>query len=114
MLAKSYRQILVEARALIEDEKNWTRDRGACDAMGFTCDPRDAEACAWCAVGALFKITGSTHGRSINGPLSYLVHAASEAGYTSVNYANDQGTHGLVLGIFDAAIKLAAKEREII
>lgn len=108
-MAKSYRKSLIEARALIEDESRWVHHRGAVDAMGYSVMPLDDEACCWCAVGALHKVTGTMHGRAINGPLAYLALASRNAGYISATDANDKGGHGIMLDIFDEAIKLAGR-----
>ena len=104
--AKRYHQTLIEARTLIEDEKNWTHHGNARDAIGNICGPLDNEACCWCAVGALYKVTGSMNRRSITLPLDYLDLAARYAGYLSAQNMNDKGNHALVIHTFEEAIKL--------
>ncbi len=109
-MARSYRDILIEARDLIVDPARWTHHRGAADAMGNSCMPLDQEACRWCATGALHHVTGSMHGRAINGPLGYLNWAARRAGYASTEELNDRDDHGLVLSMYDRAISQAARD----
>ena len=46
-------QILIEARALIEDPAHHTKGTFARDKDGESCDLGSAKAVAWCGIGAI-------------------------------------------------------------
>lgn len=88
--------LLQEARALIEDPKNWTQGtyrsfRGR-----------------YCAVGALRAVA-----RRLSGPVpawsahELLINIARSRGFASVEAMNDRSSHAAVLALFDETIALA-------
>ena len=50
------KEILTDARRLIE--KGWTQFHFACDVNGMDVDPTNPNACGWCAMGAIWAVTG--------------------------------------------------------
>lgn len=49
------RKRLLECAALIR--RGWCRDSQAKDAQGNACEPWEERAAAWCALGAIYKVT---------------------------------------------------------
>ena len=84
--------LLRTARALIEDEENWT--------IGTyrTTDGRH------CAVGALRAAARGVYERNVRQAAHcHLLAVAQEHGFRSVEQLNDKSTHAEVLRIFDTA-----------
>lgn len=48
-------EILISARAIVAEPSKWTQVHLARDANGELADPRDAEACSFCAYGAVLR-----------------------------------------------------------
>lgn len=89
---------LIEARALIEDEKNWCTGR-LVDEQG--------RMCAW---GALNQAIMGNPGGMVYGRSSGLLWAAAlEKGHTPAGLNNTEG-HAATLAMFDRAIQLGMEE----
>lgn len=91
------REILVKARALIEDPERWTQGAWARDAWGNkTLDSRD-NAVAFCVAGAMCRVSGDMVPRD--------AWAAFElAAGDGISRFNDAQTHADVLAVLDKAI----------
>lgn len=98
---KTTKEILVEARALISNEENWTQGTFAREnkASTFGLDEQDPRASCFCSHGALSRSAGLYV--LCNEP-SYL--ALRNAMDGSIHIFNDNHTHAEVLAAFDAAI----------
>ena len=94
-------EVLKQARALISDEANWTRNSYARTASGEPIGPSDTAACKFCSIGALVKYSDweTAHGDMLD-LLAYVMQA-------EVAEFNDTHTHAEVLAAFDAAISKA-------
>ena len=107
------RDTLIAARALIEDEKCWTKGVIARDEDGNAWTVGCTPVC-WCATGAILCCeTEMPPDRE--GALNYLRAALPPWPARSVPLFNDdfRTTHADVLAAFDRAIELAEKEAEV-
>lgn len=55
---KSTKELLIDARALIDDIDRWCQGHNARDNAGTACGSRNVRASCWCADGALIKVSG--------------------------------------------------------
>jgi hypothetical protein len=103
-------EVLRAARAKIADRKNWTRGYFARDTKGREVACSDAEACRFCALGALRAVGGS----GLIDPLAHeeLQRASKALGFGSlVAIANDTpmtkggAGHRGILAAYDRAIE---------
>lgn len=104
-------QILKDARALISDEKNWTRDAYAFDERGEEQGCPNQHSVCFCSVGALARAARVTPGEIERSEVVKAILAVGnfeEVGYL-VEF-NDSRTHAEVLTLFDRAIARAESE----
>ena len=93
-------ETLLKAKGLISTPRSWCQHNFAVRANGQDTSAYDAEAVAWCALGAISKVRSN-----MDTPVdTYLAMAASPM---SVSVFNDSHTHEEVLAMFDRAIELA-------
>ena len=110
------RDTLIAARALIEDEKCWTKHVMARDKDGEPCELESCELedppVCWCASGAIAHSSRVSLGGV--GAMGYLRAALPSWAARNVIDWNDHPdtTHADVLAAFDRAIDLA-KEAEL-
>jgi hypothetical protein len=89
-------QLLLDAKSLIEDPKNWTRGT----YRSFTG--------RHCAIGALRAVAGRLKSPSPAWSAhELLIKIARSRGFASVEAMNDKSSHAAVLAAFDEAIGLA-------
>ncbi len=81
---------LVKARALIEDDRRWTKGVEARMASGSECSPTSPDAVCFCACGAL---------KAVDAP-----NAAYKALAVAIASENDKEGHRAILRAFDRAI----------
>lgn len=98
-------EVLQKARQVISNPANWTQRTSAVNALGEMVGVKSTEACAWCAVGAVYKAMDAYSGTVWN-PLE----GALPAGYNIVSEYNDTHSHEEVLALFDRAIEIAKGE----
>ena len=55
----SIKQLLSQARDLISEPGHWTKRVLARNAKGEAISPTSPDACSWCIIGALVKVSGS-------------------------------------------------------
>lgn len=96
-------EILIKARALIADPKNWTNGHYARDKDGNPVDHRSEEATCFCSKGAFNRVLPSDY-RHWN--VAYNILTQFMDG--NVIYYNDSHTHDEVMSAWDHAIKEAA------
>lgn len=97
---------LISARDLIQKEDNWCQWCPAKDKSGgLLVDPNNKRAVAFCAVGAIVRVTGDQ-----SSPAAWDAFQAMKLGecYNLAAF-NNSHTHAEVIGLFDEAI---AAERE--
>ena len=105
-MSKETADILRKARAVIEKPENWTKGTFARSAKGNPVSAVGRAACAWCAVGAVRRVTGydqilfSRVGRALS-------YASDGPSIVTIN-DSPKATHADVLALFDRAI--AAEE----
>jgi hypothetical protein len=99
------KKILIEARKVIEDPKNWTQFVGARDINGRAKSANSELACKWCALGAIEKVCldYTSWKKTVN-------HLRKIVGPFSVAKFNDSHKHEEVLELFDKAIKRSGNE----
>ncbi len=114
---KSTKELLIEAKALIADKKNWTKKAFARREDGEAIAIQASTACAFCSVGAVVKAAGERNAdacfiRSFNSSpykaFRLLDNEAAKFGdctFTSLVGLNDYGSHEDVMQVFDNAIK---------
>lgn len=103
MTKKSVRQILIEARKLIEKEENWCKRHYALDGAGMSTNELFDNAVCFCALGAINRSAGELLCCE-DGPVSVLTEAMGAA---TVHEFNDTHTHAEVLAAFDRAVEAA-------
>lgn len=92
-------EILIKAKEVITDPKNWTQGKFARNALGKTACPTDFDAVCFCSLGALKRI-----GKSSSFHLQLRLNEA--VGGSIVDY-NDSHTHEQVMEVWDKAIAKA-------
>lgn len=100
-------ELLVEAKKLIEDPKNWTQDTYARDKYGKSVSVNDKTATCFCSIGALY--------RTVHDKIGYyeyqfnLIDLAERALSTeardAIEWFNDNSSHSDVMRVWDKAIK---------
>jgi len=96
------RRIIENARALIATPQTWTQGEFARDGNGERVSWRSPEAVRFCVWGALnraaYDVTGDRRGA-----VTLADHAARtlRQGMKSLSGTNDQGTHAVVIAVFD-------------
>lgn len=99
-------EILVAARALLSDEKRWTRGDLAHDIDGAAVDPRSKNAVCWCVIGAVQKFSLGHQCDALNRIHNVVGGSGSEFN----DYLTT--THADVLRVLDAAIEKATAEAQ--
>ena len=102
------RDTLIAARALIAEEKCWTKGALARDENGVACESGDTPVC-WCASGAIMLCELKKRSADREGALRYLRMSLPKV--VSIPTFNDYPatTHADVLAAFSKAIDLAKK-----
>ena len=105
---KATKQQLIEAKALIQDKKNWTRGAYARDSQGFQVRPRSSFATCFCSVGALLHVAGAEDEAS-TALAEPLRMAALRLGWGTAEALNDNDTlgHDKVMLMFKKVIEEA-------
>ena len=98
-------EILVKAKKLIATEQTWCQGLLAMNKYRET-NPRAKDAIAWCAIGAVQKISRAYK------PLDYISDIVEEEGWNSVDALNDETDHATVMWMFSKAIKKARKDEQ--
>jgi hypothetical protein len=93
------KEVLIAARKLIEDPKNWTQGVCARSKRGREVDYYSPLACKWCSVGALAKSSDN------NGVLFNKAKEALKLRMGNIGDFNDNKPHAEILKVFDKAIK---------
>lgn len=97
------RELLVAARARVEDPARWTTGSPARDRRGSVTRSRYPQAVCWCATGAVLSFGAAPYIESYSlWVLDDLAHSLYEMTTESVN---DRLGHTAVLDLFDRAIE---------
>ena len=107
---------LERARDLIKNPGNWTTNTLARDEFDDPVFPDDPKAMQFCALGALYKITGDPCVVDVKDNLTekargYLFQASCEMNWPGVGMLNDDGGHEKVLEMYDRAITELKNDR---
>lgn len=119
---KTTKEILIAARALIEDPKHWTREALARDAHGLKVSTRDESAVCFCGAGAVSRIcklefdpdgSGKTEWQRAYNEATERLRVANGTNIININDGlgwcdkEGQGGHAAVLAAFDKAIAIS-------
>lgn len=109
MINLNTKRLLVEAKALISDEKHWTKGWFAVDAEGVNVSSYSKDACGFCMVGALTRsqryLFGERSEEAVFVQANNLLKECSNA-YTVASFNDSpETTHAMVMEVFDKAIK---------
>lgn len=100
------KELLIKAKAKIEDRNNWTQGYMATDTIGRNLQPSSIYACRWCAMGAMYSFVPPGH--DITMRARYALNEAAKTLSSCMNMTatcyNDHGTHTQVMQMFDLAI----------
>lgn len=102
------KQLLMSAKALIQDPNNWTQHVLARDGRNNLVSIASDDACKYCAEGAAMKVTAHSEGH-IWEQVRYALYIALPLSAGSVVAYNDTHTHEEVLALFDRAIAAQAE-----
>jgi len=101
-------QLLKEAKSLIEDPQHWNEEYFARNSKGQDCRSRDPEAVAWCAWGAINKVTDSHNN---DAAANFLYRSAFDLfKKKEIWEVNDCIGHTAVMQMYDRAIELAEQD----
>lgn len=107
------KELLINAKAVIQDPAHWVQEKLAVDASGLSTACRKPDACRWCAMGAMLN---QSDGTGAMRKAERLLTAQAEAlldfkGLThkdnAITAVNDKLTHADVMTMFDKAIESA-------
>lgn len=98
---------LIKAKELISAEENWTKHCIAKDKNGFPCTVNSPDAVAYCASGAIRKV--SKPFVSALKAIKYLNKAAYPKTLIALNDSSST-SHEDVMEMFDKAIELSIKD----
>jgi hypothetical protein len=94
--------IILKVIALIENPDAWTQGAAARDSTGLSVSAIATEACRWCTLGAIDKVTNDA-----DSWLATTRHIRDilreEKPYTSLSWFNDNHTHAEVLALLRKA-----------
>lgn len=115
-------EILIAAKKLIEDEKNWIQGTYAVDDKGFLSGARwgnEDDAVCFCSLGAIANVSGVRHGASGRfNPFGKewpqeAEDLLMEVVDSDIHTFNDTHTHAEVMEMWDKAIKLAIEKENV-
>ena len=99
------KDLLINARKLIENKENWIRGLLAADVNNIPVKPENYKACKFCALGALGRVC-PTNFEIQSKAIDILSNVARKLYKTeSITCVNDSLGHQAVLNLFDEAIK---------
>lgn len=102
-------EILKQAKELISDKSKHTTGQYARGLDGWNADPLSPEACKWCSIGAVIKVSGEDNVFSKSCKYLYYSQGHTNVGVTLLN---DTKPHEEVMQMFDRAIELAISKGE--
>lgn len=107
-------EMLVAARELISYETKWTQGRFARDKEGDWTPAVSDKAHCFCALGALYKVSGEPEihleSPELRVAINSLHNLARKYSYESATSYNDNTNHTKVLALFDTVIELSKTE----
>lgn len=101
------KQILIAARALINNPKHWTQGEFARDKTGQSVYPDDENATCWCSLGAIDKVEPDYMSKDAHNARSFLRTEMK----LSIPEFNDFKSHAEVLDAWDRAIAKASGDQ---
>lgn len=103
-------ELLIDAKARIQDPAHWTQEYLARDERGFVVSHYEPTACKWCAMGSLF-LSAATVPTHVYQDADRALDDAAEALYPGVPYpvVNDRLGHEAIMAVYDRAIQLTAE-----
>jgi hypothetical protein len=98
------KDIILKAIALIENPDAWTQGVSAQDSTGLSVPATATEACRWCTLGAIDKVTGDDDHDNWQAATHTVRNVIlKETSYTSIPDFNDNHTHAEVLALLRKA-----------
>jgi hypothetical protein len=94
--------IILAAIALIENPEAWTQGASAQDSAGLPVPPESQQACRWCTLGAIDKVSYD-HNSWREATRRVRDVLRDDAPYTSIGAFNDNHTHAEVLALLRKA-----------
>ena len=94
--------IILKVIALIENPKAWTQGVSARDSTGLPVPATNTEACRWCTLGAIDKVTNDRNSRA-EAQRRIREVLREETPYPSIAKFNDNHTHAEVLALLRKA-----------
>ena len=106
------KEVLIKAKALIADRRNWIQGMEARAASGQPLPPEHPSACRFCSIGAVERVLAplpaAEHYRVKEQTLNEIEsHITTSAVIGKLWRFNDSHTHEGVMALFDKAIKEA-------
>lgn len=108
---KTYKQVLLEARALIADPDHWTQHAFARREDGEACKPTDPRACRRCLLGAV-AFASNVHGiispkllEFFDQLREYCYPSDGSPSFKNTTQLNDYLSHDKVLEFLDFALQ---------
>ena len=103
-------RVLEEARNLISDPDNWTRNVYAKTAEGISIAVHNKRAARFCAIGAVARVLRINQEKIFDEPSEMLAirralyDSARKLGFPGIAHLNDAADHSKVLEMYDGAI----------
>lgn len=94
--------IILAAVALIENPEAWTQDAPARDKEGVSVDANSKQACRWCTLGAIDKVSYD-YNSWLEATRRVREVLRGDAPYISIAKFNDNHTHAEVLALLRKA-----------
>jgi hypothetical protein len=98
-------EILRYARALLAKRGGWTKGSNARDKRGLSINATDANACKFCAFGAIYRSNYDLNRETSTSPVeTLLLKAFDKEGFGLAGFNDRQTTVKPVLALYDKAI----------
>jgi hypothetical protein len=97
------RDIILKAIALIENPEAWTQGASAQDSAGLPVPPESQQACRWCTLSAIDKVSNYDYNSWLEATLKVREVLQKEQPFASIAAFNDNHTHAEVLALLRKA-----------
>lgn len=103
---EAIKEVLIEARKIISDPRNWTQKSFARNEEGVPCPLFDHHAFCFCSVGAIQRASFCLEKRwfEVEKAIDWLSQTSFMKYGQTITQANDEHSHEEILELFDLAI----------